>query len=153
MKLPREEKTIYEKEQWWLPDEQIKEIARLNERIEILENNIFYLISIIGSLAVENNFKEVKVSEFPEETKRTCPVCKAPMVLRSGKYGKFWGCSNYPICKKTIKIFDTNGNSSVRKVLTNLKRNIYDNKKSVEENSIKLPWDQEDLNNGTNDVE
>jgi helicase len=31
----------------------------------------------------------------------TCPECKAPMRQRSGKYGRFWGCSRYPNCTGT----------------------------------------------------
>lgn len=27
-----------------------------------------------------------------------CPVCGAPLVLRNGRYGAFYGCSNYPYC-------------------------------------------------------
>jgi ssDNA-binding Zn-finger/Zn-ribbon topoisomerase 1 len=30
------------------------------------------------------------------------------MVLRSGKYGQFWGCSGYPRCRNT-KPFNGNG--------------------------------------------
>ena len=30
-----------------------------------------------------------------------CPLCGAPMVLRKGKNGPFWGCSKYPECKAT----------------------------------------------------
>lgn len=33
-----------------------------------------------------------------------CPVCKAPMVLRTGPYGDFYGCSNYPACKGTLSV-------------------------------------------------
>ena len=33
-----------------------------------------------------------------------CPYCKAELILRNGKYGEFWGCSNYPQCKYTRKI-------------------------------------------------
>lgn len=33
-----------------------------------------------------------------------CPRCKAPLVLRKGKYGEFCGCSNYPKCKFTKEI-------------------------------------------------
>lgn len=28
-----------------------------------------------------------------------CPRCGGKLVLRNGKYGEFWGCSNYPECK------------------------------------------------------
>lgn len=28
-----------------------------------------------------------------------CPRCGGKLVLRNGKYGEFWGCSNYPRCK------------------------------------------------------
>lgn len=27
-----------------------------------------------------------------------CPICGGTLVLRKGKYNKFYGCSNYPIC-------------------------------------------------------
>jgi hypothetical protein len=30
-----------------------------------------------------------------------CPRCSAPMKLRSGRYGSFWGCTRYPRCKST----------------------------------------------------
>lgn len=30
-----------------------------------------------------------------------CPRCGAPMVLRNGRYGKFYGCTNYPQCEGT----------------------------------------------------
>ena len=33
------------------------------------------------------------------KTTPRCPACGAPMVLRSGRYGKFYGCSKYPSCK------------------------------------------------------
>ncbi|MBV6816753.1 topoisomerase DNA-binding C4 zinc finger domain-containing protein [Rahnella sp. PD12R] len=33
----------------------------------------------------------------------SCPMCGSLMLLRSGKYGKFWGCSHYPRCRGTRK--------------------------------------------------
>lgn len=30
-----------------------------------------------------------------------CPQCGGIIVERNGKFGKFLGCSNYPICKYT----------------------------------------------------
>lgn len=31
-----------------------------------------------------------------------CPRCGGNLILRSGKYGRFYGCSNYPRCKYTL---------------------------------------------------
>jgi DNA topoisomerase-1 len=30
---------------------------------------------------------------------RVCPQCSSPLVIKTGKYGKFIGCSGYPACK------------------------------------------------------
>ena len=32
-----------------------------------------------------------------------CPKCGGKLVMRNGKYGKFWGCTNYPRCTFTLK--------------------------------------------------
>jgi ssDNA-binding Zn-finger/Zn-ribbon topoisomerase 1 len=32
-----------------------------------------------------------------------CPRCGGRLVKRQGKYGSFYGCSNYPKCKYTLK--------------------------------------------------
>ena len=44
-----------------------------------------------------NNYE--KVSEIKES--RICAKCGAPMVLRYGKNGQFYGCTNFPKCKYT----------------------------------------------------
>lgn len=36
-------------------------------------------------------------------TNGVCPRCGNQLVLRQGKYGEFYGCSNFPRCKFTIK--------------------------------------------------
>lgn len=38
-----------------------------------------------------------------------CPVCGAPMRLRSGQRAPFWGCTAYPTCRGTREI-EPNGN-------------------------------------------
>ena len=35
---------------------------------------------------------------------RVCPQCGGAMVCRHGKYGDFWGCTNYPKCRHTERI-------------------------------------------------
>jgi DNA topoisomerase-1 len=32
---------------------------------------------------------------------KTCPNCGAPMELRDGRFGRFYGCTRYPECKTT----------------------------------------------------
>ena len=34
-------------------------------------------------------------------TEEKCEVCGSPMVLKSGRFGKFLACSRYPECKTT----------------------------------------------------
>ena len=36
--------------------------------------------------------------------KLICPNCGEKLILRTGKYGKFYGCSNYPKCRYTKNI-------------------------------------------------
>ena len=33
-----------------------------------------------------------------------CPKCGGEMVLKNGKYGKFWACKKYPECKGTFPL-------------------------------------------------
>jgi superfamily I DNA and/or RNA helicase len=40
------------------------------------------------------------VNEVPGSVS-PCPVCNARMILRSGRYGKFYGCSRFPYCRGT----------------------------------------------------
>lgn len=39
--------------------------------------------------------------ERKEETGESCPSCGKPMVIKSGRYGRFLACSDYPTCKTT----------------------------------------------------
>ena len=47
--------------------------------------------------------KEGKVQEAPKPlvSDIVCEICGANMVLRQGKFGEFYACSNYPKCKNT----------------------------------------------------
>ena len=47
---------------------------------------------------VEDAFHNMSKKEA-EETGEMCPVCGSPLVVRSGRYGEFVACSNYPDCK------------------------------------------------------
>lgn len=51
----------------------------------------------------KKDVKEYKQSLDDCKGQHICPYCKIPLILRNGKYGKFYGCSNYPKCKYTEK--------------------------------------------------
>jgi DNA topoisomerase-1 len=40
-----------------------------------------------------------KVNEGPEPAGRDCPTCGNPLVIRYGRFGKFIGCSTFPVCR------------------------------------------------------
>ena len=42
------------------------------------------------------------VSDIPTK----CPKCGSELEERSGKYGKFLGCTGYPQCDYTFKVRD-----------------------------------------------
>lgn len=51
---------------------------------------------------LENAFDKMEKNK-PEQTGEVCPNCNNPLVIRTGKYGKFVACSNYPTCKYVKK--------------------------------------------------
>ena len=57
---------------------------------------------------VRNEKGEVKAVEIEaEETSdKLCDKCGKPMVIKPGKFGKFFACSGYPDCKNTFTIND-----------------------------------------------
>lgn len=46
--------------------------------------------------------KVVVVVKVPETTDTPCPKCSKPMTVKSGRFGKFLACSDYPDCKSTL---------------------------------------------------
>lgn len=53
----------------------------------------------------EKNLKEkeekVEKTDLTEKTDKICPECKSPIIIRWGRFGKFYACSNFPKCKHT----------------------------------------------------
>ena len=54
----------------------------------------------------KSNKIEISENSGGENTNETdtCSLCGGKLVLRNGKYGKFYGCSNYPKCNYTRNI-------------------------------------------------
>ena len=46
--------------------------------------------------------KEISKKELTEEkTDELCEKCGSPMIIKTGRFGKFLACTNYPECKNT----------------------------------------------------
>lgn len=55
--------------------------------------------------------KELKTALFETQKENNelgdCPICKkGKLVIKKGKYGRFVGCTNYPECTVTVKLYD-----------------------------------------------
>ena len=48
--------------------------------------------------------KEYTAKQEQMKAHGLCPRCGSPLVLRTGQYGEFLGCSSYPSCRYTKKI-------------------------------------------------
>ncbi len=66
----------------------------------------------IVNILMKNQTTDVSKREHINSVRKTqrqienniCPRCNAPLVLRKGKYGDFYGCSNYPNCTFTKQL-------------------------------------------------
>lgn len=91
----------------WLKDvilshkEELLDASLIQEYVsKILANNIDS-----KETRKEHN-QEVRVKKVTRDTNvanGVCPKCGGRLILRDGKYGKFYGCSNYPKCRFTQK--------------------------------------------------
>ena len=51
---------------------------------------------------LKNKYQEVSKKDITETpTEKICPKCSAPLLIRLGKFGRFYACSRFPKCKYT----------------------------------------------------
>lgn len=53
---------------------------------------------------LEEKYGEVKNQTVIEETNEKCDKCGKPMIIRTGRFGRFMACSGFPDCKNTKAI-------------------------------------------------
>ncbi|PIQ92336.1 MAG: DNA topoisomerase I [Parcubacteria group bacterium CG11_big_fil_rev_8_21_14_0_20_39_14] len=54
---------------------------------------------------LREKYKEVSKKELTtEETKEKCPDCGKSLIIRLGRFGKFYACTGYPQCKYTRNV-------------------------------------------------
>lgn len=90
----------------------LKVIERESAEKIISENDVLKIVKTITESNiqdketekehVENIHKAIIERQLKKEN-LICPKCGNELKLREGKYGKFYGCSNYPYCHFTMK--------------------------------------------------
>ena len=51
---------------------------------------------------LQKKYKEVDKKDVTEKpTNKKCPKCKSDLLIRLGRFGKFYACTNFPKCKYT----------------------------------------------------
>lgn len=71
--------------------------------IHILEDN--NVRETIDDKTHIDNLKSIKKQKQDAINSGVCPKCGGRLKLRNGKYGSFYGCSNYPKCKFTVNVY------------------------------------------------
>lgn len=85
--------------------------AEMEDRLDAIEDNGEPWYKVVDGFykpmekQVETAMRARKVSLQDEVSDEICDKCGAPMVIRTGKYGKYLACSNYPTCSniKSLK--------------------------------------------------
>ena len=100
-------------------EENVMYFFQLKEFIERFEKPIFEIsdLKIIEEKLLYYNIDNEKIKEVHKRnvqqrayqkkvlvSEKICPKCGGKLVERSGEYGRFLGCSNYPKCKFTSKL-------------------------------------------------
>ena len=93
-------------------DGEIVRYDTINEKILSYQKEALENTEEIYNKLISNNIKDKKIKrEHINNIKNNvskiddskCPKCGGNLIERSGKYGNFIGCSNYPKCKYTQK--------------------------------------------------
>jgi hypothetical protein len=148
--IQKKKRVETEKEAWWFPDDEVKELVLLRKKVASLQYAVHALLNVIGDLTVRiqglnitvtNPFKAETFAEPP-----ACPQCGSHMVLRKGKYGSFWGCSRYPDCKAIKRVpKEQNQTMPLGDFLSSVAQTL---KGNVELNNVDvtLPWEEDEKN-------
>lgn len=89
----------------------IKFTAGMEERLDEIEEGKQEWVKVIDDFFHPFNQRVEKAEEEMEEVEIKdepagfdCEKCGSPMVIKMGRYGKFYACSNFPECRNTKAI-------------------------------------------------
>jgi len=94
----------------------IKFTARFEENLDKIASGQKNWIPVISEF-YEPFAKNLKIKEkevdkkdiTEEKTDKICPLCKKPLVIKLGRFGKFLACSGFPECRYTEPIKKSTG--------------------------------------------
>ena len=93
-------------------EEDLLSVIKMYETIYLKDEDVQIVLNILKANNVReivNNRQHIKNLQAAEKEVESaiksgiCPKCGGQLIKRNGKYGTFFGCSNYPKCKFTIK--------------------------------------------------
>ena len=81
-----------------------QQLDHVEEGKEKWENVIdrFYQPFTVELEKAEEGIEKIQIKDEPAGF--DCDVCGSPMVIKLGRYGKFYACSNFPDCRNTKQI-------------------------------------------------
>lgn len=86
-------------------EEDLDKIAGSEKKwVEVLKD--FYNPFAENLKAKYDEVAKAKVAE--SATDKICPKCGSPIIIKMGRFGKFYACSNFPECKHTESLKDNN---------------------------------------------
>ena len=89
---------------------QVKKVIQQYQEKKLSLNEMQKITELITNINITNsktkNIHTTKIKNIIRnknilEQQGLCPKCGHELILREGRYGIFWGCSNYPNCNYT----------------------------------------------------
>lgn len=85
---------------------QFEEIKLSEEQVASIYDEIVAINQASESIRKNHgqSIRSAKERKFEALSSGCCPRCGGKLVVRSGRYGDFYGCTNYPTCKFTTPL-------------------------------------------------
>ena len=89
--------------------------ARMEERLDDVSRGEREWVPMLGEFygpfqkALENAQESMPRQKVEEATDEICDQCGLPMVIKTGRFGRFIACTGFPDCKNTKRILNKTG--------------------------------------------
>jgi len=98
--------------------------ANMETKLDDIEEGGKVWQSVVGEFyeGFEDKLKaalgdEYSLKEPPEETDFVCELCGKPMVIRQGRFGKFFSCTGFPACRSLMNMNPETGEPVKKEVV------------------------------------